>query len=471
MYTALIAEDELLVRMGIASSVPWEEYNIRLVGVAENGIQALQLYREHHPDIVITDVRMPQLSGLELIQAIRSESLSCFVIIVTNVDDDRTINIARMFGVSDILFKASMKQTDIMLAVKRACDELANKDSAHTKDMSEHEMWAAFLIKRERAQEIPYGVFGFASFVIRPAGNAPRHLGQEFEDALRERIGSSEQCVSVSEGNRVYLIFKTPVQEQEGEALIRDAIGRFRLSHSVCVSAACAFATLEIAQLKRLMEKIERIGLESPFYEGSVLILSSDGEYVHGRLAELKRTLARFALSGRKVRGLQTCVTALNEYPGRLTDGGEAVVERGRALLSLIGDDGNHATFDRQVEAVCSALENYLEKLKKKIRPEILRVVNYLEENLSGELPLAEVAEKLGFNASYFSRLFKREMGCTYSEYLTELRIQRAKMLLLETKMSVQAISEECGFSEISYFSYRFKLMTGITPMQWRNQQ
>lgn len=469
MYTALIAEDELLVRMGIASSVPWEEYNIRLIGVAENGEQALEMYQEHHPDIVITDVRMPKFSGLDLIQYIRSESLSCTIIIVTNVDDDDTIGIARRFGVADILFKASMKQNDIMSAVKRACDNLVDKENGHNPVLTERDLWKKFFKDPENAPEILYRIFGIASFCIHPAENLSRRWSSQFEEELRKCF-ESVQCAIVSSFNKVYLICKTSISEIDGKKLIQTAIRNFRSNQSVHISAMCVFAPLEAIQLKGLIKKMQKMDSNTHFFDDAILVLSSGGVFQHRRLSALKRELEQYALPGRNIRGLQNCLAALAEYPGDLSDGDAEIRRRGQNLLDLIGDTGNYSRFSDQIEAVCAALTNYCEKLKKKIRPEILKVVHYLDENLSSKLAAAEVAKALGFNVSYFSRMFKKEMGCTYSEYLAELRMQRAKALLEDTQKSIQTISEECGFSEVSYFSYRFKILTGITPMQWRNQ-
>ena len=84
MYTVMIAEDELLVRVGIASSLPWGELNARLIAEAEDGQRAWELYQENHPDVVITDIRMPKMDGLELIKRIRSDMMAiafavCFI--------------------------------------------------------------------------------------------------------------------------------------------------------------------------------------------------------------------------------------------------------------------------------------------------------------------------------------------------------------------------------------------------------
>ena len=121
MYTVMIAEDELLVRVGIASSLPWGELNARLIAEAEDGQRAWELYQENHPDVVITDIRMPKMDGLELIKRIRSDNKNCAIIVITNVDQDESLLKMRDFGISDILLKATMKLDDIRKSLEKAC--------------------------------------------------------------------------------------------------------------------------------------------------------------------------------------------------------------------------------------------------------------------------------------------------------------------------------------------------------------
>ena len=154
MYTVLIAEDELLVRIGIASSVPWAEMNLRLIGEAEDGESAWALYEQFRPDIVITDIRMPGLDGMELLRRIRSGDRECAVIIITNVEHDETLREAQALGITDVLLKASMKQDDIRLALEKACKSLP-KATGEKAVRDESALWRTALLEGEN----PAGLF------------------------------------------------------------------------------------------------------------------------------------------------------------------------------------------------------------------------------------------------------------------------------------------------------------------------
>jgi len=102
------------------------------------------------------------------------------------------------------------------------------------------------------------------------------------------------------------------------------------------------------------------------------------------------------------------------------------------------------------------------------MRPEIRAAIEYIEAHISDELSIRHVSEVAGYHPAYFSNLFKRELGMSYSDFLAGLRIQRAKEMLTGSASSLQQIAEECGFSDLSYFSAKFKRMVGMTPSQWR---
>ena len=142
MLTALIAEDELLVRMGISSSVPWSRLDIAVVGEAGDGMEAWALYQKYRPDIVVLDLLMPGMNGVELLRKIRANDRRCAVIVVTNVYEGQTLDEAVGLGVSGILQKMTMKRDDIYESVRNACQALRpERDNASARAADEKQAW------------------------------------------------------------------------------------------------------------------------------------------------------------------------------------------------------------------------------------------------------------------------------------------------------------------------------------------
>ena len=94
--------------------------------------------------------------------------------------------------------------------------------------------------------------------------------------------------------------------------------------------------------------------------------------------------------------------------------------------------------------------------------------LEYIEAHIAEKISIRQVSETVGYHPNYFSNLFKREIGMSFSDFLNVLRIQRAKELLKSGNLSLQEIASRCGFADLSYFSAKFKSTTGMSPSKWR---
>ena len=125
MYKAMIVEDEMLVRIGIRNVIKWDALGITLTEDAENGAQALELYRSERPDIILTDLRMPEMDGMSLIRNIRRQDKRCRFLIPTCVEDFEQAQEAIAYSVSGYLLKLTMDFKEVEKMLQKAVDELS----------------------------------------------------------------------------------------------------------------------------------------------------------------------------------------------------------------------------------------------------------------------------------------------------------------------------------------------------------
>ena len=92
----------------------------------------------------------------------------------------------------------------------------------------------------------------------------------------------------------------------------------------------------------------------------------------------------------------------------------------------------------------------------------------YIQDNLASDITLKDVSEHVGYNTSYFSSMFKKECNMTFSEYLTESRINESKKLLKSSNDTIEAIAHQCGYTDIKTFNKNFKKYVGLKPGQYR---
>lgn len=113
MYRVLFAEDELLVRMGLQNAVDWEKYDMELAALADNGLDAYQLFLKLHPEVVITDIRMEGMDGYELIRRIREIDSKCAIMVISCLDDFESLRKMMGYNISGYILKASMTMDEI----------------------------------------------------------------------------------------------------------------------------------------------------------------------------------------------------------------------------------------------------------------------------------------------------------------------------------------------------------------------
>ena len=124
MLRVIIVEDEHFVRIGIKNSVPWEKYGMQVVCDAENGRQALEQYQKWKPDVIITDLKMPVMNGIELMKAVRAEDKRARFIILTCLDEFGMVQEAIRLGASAYILKLTSEQEEIEAALEKVRAEL-----------------------------------------------------------------------------------------------------------------------------------------------------------------------------------------------------------------------------------------------------------------------------------------------------------------------------------------------------------
>lgn len=409
MYTILIAEDELLVRMGIASSVPWEQMNMRVVAETSDGESALKAFHQYHPDIIITDIRMPHIDGLELVRKIREEDKDCAIIIVTNVENSTTVEKMRAMGVSEFLLKATMKRDDIAEAVIRARNSLPEGYGSDSMPLDNHSLWKEFLTSHMSPENFHLRCVQENSAYFRPEGFIVLHIKSDKHTSHRlikslislfsHQLDEENSFCVVELGNDAIALAR---KSFDSDLMMRNLSNLARYIRNNFDTDLCFVIQPHLTQMNEIrirMETALNFTSHTFFFDESVLLLDAMGNPDFGRL---------------------------------------------KASVRALHHNSTH--------------------------PAILNAIEYMEEHIADKLSIRQVSDIVGYHPTYFSNLFKQETGLSYSDFLTALRIQHAKDLLRRSTSSLQEIADLCGFNDLSYFSNKFKHATGITPSQWRSQ-
>lgn len=535
MYKVLIADDETKVTQLIQSLIKWEQLNLELLGVAHDGVKALEMIELYNPDIVITDIRMPGYDGIELIKRAKAVHPSVDFIIISGYQHFDYAHNAIKYDVKDYLLKPLKEEeinrtlskmvdrydtererdveTDILIKRLKKDQTIIQSDFSErffssfdqsidnlTVDSVKESYFYNFnrqffrLIAIKPDIQISSGDDELLKLLIEKSENVTKRLLQKAVSDMISKKCSDRVLVMInydSEDRKT--IRQAFMQILEEVTALRD------LFHTVNVTVALSDEVESWSDLKGLKDQAERRWFDKVLASTSRLIDSdsiergdmSIEEYLNDKVKDDFVQAIRELDIQKFKRHFDDWVLTLSLSK---TISGQAYFNLGNSIRQLtVGTlvrfemvDENFIeqnTFnetayymERSVMALMQYNYLYLETLfesamelrKKRNRGPIDEALGYMEANYSEGITLDQVSELVGFNTSYFSTLFKKETGINFLEYLTSVRIKQAKIHLADGTLSVAAVAEMCGYSDVKHFAKQFKKHTGLTPAKYR---
>lgn len=127
MYTILIIDDEPIVKIALRSILPWEEHGFSICGTASNGLEAMPLIQKHQPDVIITDLKMPEMDGLELIRTLKEKGYPGAILVLSNYEDFDSVRSALLLGAADYLLKIKIQPDNLLACLNKTTEKLQKK--------------------------------------------------------------------------------------------------------------------------------------------------------------------------------------------------------------------------------------------------------------------------------------------------------------------------------------------------------
>jgi two-component system response regulator YesN len=398
MINILLVEDELLIRSGMKSLVNWSAHGFYLAAEAAHGQEALEILEKQKIDIVITDIRMPVMDGLELIEKIKERDYKCQIIILSSYDDFKYVKAAMKLGVKDYIHKPTMTPKELIDSLIKAAEDLNKHQSI-----------------------------------------------QEYEKMIMETIEES-QILILEKVVRLSLYGKD-IEQKSKEMLknvyfIEEAfyLGLLRFVHDKSLEQNLPS---EHVQEQRIGSCVEKMNMKQthPIY------------YVK----EGENWL--FFLPPDEMLLLQKLQEELNK-----TDTG---------TITVLVD--SPCTFNQLQKVYIELFERLNMECKEwekmnQFHTLISEALKLIHDNYMENLTLEKVSATIHVSPAYFSRLFQKETGITFIDYLTKYRINKAQYLLLHTDMRTYEIAEKVGYKNSKYFLKVFKKWVGTTPGEFRSR-
>ncbi len=540
MVKVFLVEDEMLIREGIKNSIQWEKEGYEFVGEASDGELALPMVLKEKPDILITDIRMPFMTGLELSRLVKQELPGIKILIISGYDDFEYAKEAIGVGVTEYLLKP-ISSAKLLETLQSVSEEIfRERKERDLRDIYQQEMQENTEIKKMKLfSKLLSGDFSLAKvleegkefgmnlsaqmyqlilFKVRALKQGKEKESGKVYAAVEDMVRTHAWVYSFQRSVDGWAFLITADEEEELwqrekvflkdlERLVRGCrdieyfggigkpVCRLRELTASFREADKAFASRFTREMNQIVsgENLQDMRDNEAFGVGSFGELEQThqvvekflnngvkeevGSFVDACLGEIPEDHFR-SLMMRQYVMMNIYVTVMSFCEKITTDAGKVLEEevlqkRGEELKKAVSDTNSVEDIREYVVHLVEQAIEVRNAASGKRYSDIIQMAReqiqatYMEEEIS----LNSIATWVGMSPSYFSSIFSKEMGKTFVEYLTEIRIEKAKELLVCTSMKTSEIGYEVGYKDPHYFSYIFKKVQGCSPKDYRAER
>ncbi len=531
MLKVMIVEDELPVRNMIIDIVDWSSYDMEIAFAAADGQEALQYLEGNDVDVIMTDIYMPFVDGMELVRRVRQVNSDCKVIFLTGYNDFEFAREAVELKASKYLLKPITKKelVEVLEEVKSEIQDQQLKakdlhrlqaDYEKNKLLLQNNLFLDLIrgyIPADRIEEVCMNVglgFNASNYVLCVLEVIDRdNIGQDqwFNDysilhfalcnIVKEVLVEEPYTKVLMEGDgKIVILIEDDERRRivnKAQRLMQRAIHTIKRLYDFDISVGISEPASGLHHLKRSFdeamtaisyrvlegnnrvivksdmnrsnseEKKKSVKAVEPIIDG---ILVGDGDKTQTYISMLFDGIKFLKLDLKETKNLLLlAVSQIYEAFNGLVDEDHKAYMDLEFIQDLYGlHDYDH--LKEKVKMISLEMMDVIGNLREKEKNDTIgKALSIMESSYSNpDFDLNGISEALSVSASYFSRLFKKITGKTFLEHLTEMRLGKAQELLKTTDLKVYEIAEKTGYEDAHYFSYNFRKNIGKTPLQYR---
>jgi two-component system response regulator YesN len=527
-YTVLLVDDEEEVIQVIMKKLDWEQLGFSIVGYACNGVKAFEMVEDYQPDVVMTDIKMPYMNGMQLSHRIKTQYPDTKILIFTGFDEFEYAKEAVHLEVEEYILKPvnSLELSKVFTQLKSKLDleisekrnvEILQKYYLESLPLLQANFYSMLMEGRIREEELPkfladyqlsfQGPF-FCCLVVHtsvsqvPEGMNPVLLTISVRKQAEEHLGTKWQAKAFPYLENIVLIAQLGSESEIIEltddcdrfckyarhiigAVVTVGIGQ------VCGSVAGlsgSYASARTAVSYRVLygasrainmkenvpQEVSKPGQTDDArlsYLFKMIRLGSEediAEAVSGYLHQAAfqdRTLKQYHVD------IMEMISALYRFAINQEIRTEVFPENMKVLYARLLDMDKAALEKWLTDTSLSFHEELLDARNRSTKSFVSKAKEYVHNNYADEmLSLDGVCQVLGVSNSYFSTIFKKKTGNSFIGYLTDYRMDQASRLLIETNDKSYMIARQVGYTDPNYFSYVFKRRFGVSPSRYRTE-
>jgi Response regulator containing CheY-like receiver domain and AraC-type DNA-binding domain len=525
----LIVEDELLVRLGLKNSINWAKFDMTVIADEPDGLSALRAYECEKPDLILTDLKMPVMGGMEFISKIRENDSVTRIVILSCLEEFDIARKAMAMGVSNYILKLTMTWEEIEKVLQIEKGELDKmnvfrdqnnkvteltgilKENAFKNYLNENIGDIDFIKKikelnfrlsSERLVVCLMEIDYYQKFITSSSKEIGQSAHAMIFNTAKELIDEYNRGEIFQENEKRFIlifsfsdIFSEKSIVEELNTMVKHIRSVIKNFFNITISMGISSIKSGYTSLKQLYAESEK-ALELKYYDGvSKTFYWNDGiqkQYKSQALQKIMEMQSVF-FEGSMLNDIQ--MQHFKEKLDKLYKQGfefkEEIIEVFFQLMFWNSADISYSGMDLSSMLIyyqdslkeCETIEELFEVYKaysseineivhnkRSISRDVSEAIKYMKLFYEKDLSLQKVADVVGLSPGYLSSLFKKELDLNFIDYLNYIRIQKAKELLLGTNMKSYEIAEKIGFTDGSYFSRTFKKITGVRPNDFRRK-
>lgn len=530
-YKLLIADDKTIILDGLANLVDWPSLGFELIGSCRNGQEVIDAIGQNQVDVILTDIKMPVQSGLDIARYVSENRLPIVVVLISAYKDFQLAREAIQYQVRWYLLKPTKLQEikAVFTEIKEQLDETRKQNSSGEDEPEDEDI--ADILERQFHIDLYWGALRDEKALLKRIAELSlsevllREPGCLFSITVKpDQVQNSEETALLQRYMQAYTETMTEQDTEQDKV-----VGKIHLIHFTdnCIRCMATFVEgTSPAEMMRLLQNHLQTGsdeldhlfglslqidIETTYTDVAAFIINREsGHEDSAQEEQLQEDPYRTDF-----RSVDACIQQICLYlqeektefaislmhrllqpqslqaPGRLPVFATGLFYRLSALLAHASDESSASDAGttrlampdwdhlKSNEEIIVAGEQALQEFTRQAgqvmaqkRHKVIQIATaYIESHIGEALTLEEIAKVIYLSPVYFSKLFKAETGVNYSDYVKKIRIARAIELMQEIQYKVYDVCERVGYKNIRHFYKVFKQVTGMTPTEYRNRQ
>lgn len=534
LYRIMLVDDEEEVRTSMIKTMKWEEAGFVVVGDAENGKDALEKIEIYEPDVILTDIKMPYMDGLELARQVKENYPSTRIVVFSGFDDFEYAKQAIKCNVTEYILKPvnGEELTAILIKIRDSLNkEMEEKRSIET--LRESYKKNLPLLKEHFFLDLVHGKVDADTIALKlqefklqnligssvvvacteiSLKQEKRNISSQYKEelyltlsverCLEEKLSGIYKYVLFHSGGRIHMIIALKEAQSLSHlmVLLNHACKECKRIHDIDITVGLGEAYPEIEQAKRSYKEAKAaLGYQKIMGKGSTIYIKDMEPLNHRKPMEFFEENELIAAI--KFGNKEDILECIHQIFDKMEELKLHTIEHQLNILSfihmivkLLNDTGIDTLkiFDNTVDLndliislqdsndlkrwllhVCNKISDHIGTDRENVTQSIINSAKLLIEKFYSDplLSVEVLCQHLHITPTYFSTIFKKETGQSYVSYLTRLRMEKAKEFIELSDEKTYVIARKVGYEDPNYFSYVFKKQFGVSPSRYRGKR